>query len=472
MSLNTRIAKNSLIQLVGKLLSLFLGLATIAVMTRFLGQEGFGYYTTVISFLQVFGILVDFGLSLTAVQMITRPGANSDKTMSNLMTLRTISAFIFLILGAVVVWFFPYPVIVKVGVLITSASFFCNSLTSVLTSVFQKELKMFQITLAEVISRVVLVALTLAAAVWGKNLYWFLAVFSIANAVNLILAYLYSRKYVKLKFAFDKDVWVEIIKRTWPMALSISFNLIYLRMDAVILSLVRSPNEVGLYGAAYRVLDILTLLPAVYMGIVLPHLTSYFNEKKKAEFFELMQKSFDALMLFGVPIVCGTFLVAGKVMTLIAGREFAFSGEMLKVLIVAVGAIFVTSLFGYAVVAINKQRPMMWGYLTAAILTLVGYLIFIPKFGWQGAAVMTVFSELVIMIWTAIMVYKTVKFFPNLIFTVKSLIASLIMVAVVFLIINSNIVLILLIAAVVYFGLMVAFGAVRRDFLKEMIKVK
>ena len=99
MTLNTRIAQNSLIQLIGKLLSLFLGLATVAIMTRYLGQAGYGYYTTVISFLQVFGILVDFGLSLTAIQMISRPGVDSDKAMSNLMTLRTISAFVFLGLG-------------------------------------------------------------------------------------------------------------------------------------------------------------------------------------------------------------------------------------------------------------------------------------------------------------------------------------------------------------------------------------
>jgi O-antigen/teichoic acid export membrane protein len=472
MTLHSKITRNSIIQLIGKLISLFLGLATVAIMTRYLGDTGYGYYTTVTAFLQVFGILVDFGLSLTAVQMISKTGADVNKALSNIMTFRAISAVIFIGLAPIAVLFFPYPAIIKLGVLVTALSFFSNSMLSSLTSVFQKELKMFQLTVAEVTGRLVLVGLTALFAVLGKGILWILATISIANALTLILAYLFAKKYVTIKWAFDWDVWKELIKRTWPMALSISFNLIYLRMDVVILSLVRDQSEVGLYGAAYRVVDILTLLPAVYMGIILPHATNFFHDKKFADLFSLLQKAFNSLMLFGVPIVCGAFLVSDKVMTLVAGRDFYFSGEILKILIFATGAIFVTSLFGYAVVAIDKQRSMMWGYLTAAVLTLTGYLILIPKFGWQGAAWMTVFSESLIAVWTGVMVYKTIKFFPNLIFTLKSLIASGLMVGVIYLIKEWNVLIILSVASVVYFSLMVAMKALGRNFFKQLFLMK
>ena len=124
MSLNSRITKNSLIHIGGKLVSMLLGLVAVAIMTRYLGQEGFGYYTTVVAFLQFFGILVDFGLTLTAIQMISKVKVDMSRVMSNIMTFRVISAIIFIGLAPVVVLFFPYPSVIKIGVLITAASFF------------------------------------------------------------------------------------------------------------------------------------------------------------------------------------------------------------------------------------------------------------------------------------------------------------------------------------------------------------
>lgn len=44
----------------------------------------------------------------------------------------------------------------------------------------------------------------------------------------------------------------------------------YLKTDTLILSLIKSPEEVGLYGAAYRIIDVPTTLPYMFAGIILP----------------------------------------------------------------------------------------------------------------------------------------------------------------------------------------------------------
>ena len=472
MSLNSRITKNSLIQLIGKLISLVLGLLTIAMMTRYLGQDGFGYYTTAISFMQVFGILVDFGLSLTAVQMISKAKADVSRALSNLMTVRIVSAVIFLGLAPLIVLFFPYSPEVKLGVLLTTVSFFSISLISVLTSVFQKELKMLEVTVADVIGRIILLGITAAAVYFKQSIYWFYAGMSIANLLNALMVVYYCKRYVTLRVAFDWPVWREILRRTWPMALSISLNLIYLRMDVVILSMVRGPAEVGLYGAAYRVLDILTLLPAVYMGMVLPHLTLFYSENKFEKLRALMQRSFNVLMLFAIPIIVGTFFVARPIMAFVAGRDFSASGEMLTILILAVGPIFITSLFGYAVVALDKQKPMTWGYLTTAVLTFVGYIIFIPIYGWPAAAWLTVFSEALSMVWTFSMVYRTIKFFPKLLFCAKSVFATAAMSAALYFVSAWPVAMSFLLAVFVYFGVMFLVGALKKSFWRELFASK
>jgi len=472
MSLNRKIAHNSVIQLSGKLISLVLGLVAMMIMTRYLGQEQFGYYYTVIAFLQFFGILVDFGLTLTTVQMISDPNRNISKVMNSLMSFRVITALGFLALAPLVVWFFPYNVYIKLGVLITVASFFCITVIQSLTGVFQQKLKMLKVTMAEVIGRVVLVAGVALTVYLEQSIYWVFWSITIGSIVNLLIVFFQSRKYIQWRLEFDWLIWKEIMSRSWPIALSISFNLIYLKLDSIILSVTHSSSEVGLYGATYRVIDILTMLPAVLMGLVLPVATRYFVEKKKEELFNLLQKSFDALIVFAVPLVLGTMVIAVPLMEFVAGREFSASGDMLKVLILASGAIFVTTLSGYAVVAVKKQKTMMWGYLVAAVITLAGYLYFIPRHGYWGAAWMTVFSEVMIMVWTTVLIYKTIKFFPSLKTFFRTLIPAIVMTGVLYYVRDLHALLLVLISIVVYFPLLYMFGGIRKQTVRDLMRLK
>jgi O-antigen/teichoic acid export membrane protein len=472
MTLHNQIARNSIIQLVGKLISLALGLISVAIMTRYLGQEGFGYYSTVIAFLQFFGILVDFGLSLTTIQMISKPGVDLSRTMNAIMSFRTITAAVFLVFAPVVVWFFPYNIFIKLGVLITVASFFCLSLIQTVTGVFQQKLKIWELTLAEVIGRSFLVGLTLAAVLLNKNIYWIFGAISIANIINLIIVWFYSKQYVNWRWQVDWQVWKEIVRRTWPMALSISFNLIYLKMDTIILSLARTQAEVGLYGATYRVVDVLTMMPAVFMGIILPVIGRYFHENNREGLRHILQKAFDVLMIFAAPIIVGTFVVGRGVMTLIAGPDFAFSGEILKVLIFACAAIFGTSLFGYAIVGIEKQRTIMWCYLTTAALTLIGYLLFIPKYGVWAAAGMTVFSEVMVMIWSAVVLYRALKFFPSLAKTAKALLAAGVMFFALYIFRDWHVIFLLALAGFVYFPVLYLLGGFKKEMIVGLLKNK
>lgn len=472
MSVFNQIARNSIINITGKIASLILGLVAVAIMTRYLGQDGFGYYTTVIAFLQFFGIMADFGLTLTTVQMISKPNTDLSRTMNSIVSFRVITAAACLLLAPIVCWFFPYNIFIKLGVSITAASFFCITVINVLTGVFQQKLKMLRVTIAEVVGRIVLVGLV-GITVWlHKDIYWIFGAISAGSIVNLLIVWISSGEFVKWKWEIDWSIWKELCIRSWPIALSISFNLIYLKMDTIILSLTRTQAEVGLYGASYRVVDILTMLPAVFMGIVLPQLTIYFQENQKEELVGLLQKSFDALMIFAVPIIVGTMIIGRQVMSFVAGKEFILSGDILKVLILASGAIFLTTLFGYGVIAVEKQRKIMWAYLVTAVITLAGYLIFIPQYGYWAAGWWTVFSETVVAVWSAVLLYKTIKFFPSLRIIVKSLAAALVMAAVLYATRNQQVLIALFAGIIVYFVFLYLFGGIKRESLVELLKLK
>src|SRR3989338_5147190 len=156
MDLAGQVARNTLIQIVGKIFSTLLGLLAIAIMARYLKEAGFGQYTIIIAFLSFFGIMADFGLTLITSQMLSQPGAEEKTLINNLFSLRLISAIIFLGLAPLSVLFFPYTAIIKAGVAITSLSFFFVALNQILVGFFQKNLTMTVVAGAEVVSRVAL----------------------------------------------------------------------------------------------------------------------------------------------------------------------------------------------------------------------------------------------------------------------------------------------------------------------------
>ena len=82
------LARNYSIHFGGRVFGTFLGVLTIAVLTRHLGETGYGELTTAMTFLQMFGVMVDFGLTLTLVQMISTAGANEEKIVGNVLALR------------------------------------------------------------------------------------------------------------------------------------------------------------------------------------------------------------------------------------------------------------------------------------------------------------------------------------------------------------------------------------------------
>ena len=469
MSRTAAIAKNTVVQAVGRTIGTVLGLLTLGVMTRYLGTAGYGSFTTVTSFLQFFGILVDFGLSLTTVAMLSEAGVDRDKVSSNIFTLRVVSAAIFFALAPIAVLLFPYPGAIKTGVGIAAASFFFLAVNQVLTSVLQKELRMARAASAEVLGRL---GLFLGAWYVARNdlgLAWMLAALVLGNLLSALWNWLLVRKLVDLSWRFDGAVWKDIAERSWPIALSITFNLIYLKGDVIILSLTRTQEEVGIYGAAYKILDVLTVIPIMFMGLVLPLLVKARSDGSSGDWNRILQKAFDFMSVLAMPLVAGALVVGRDLMTLFAGAQFAEAGPLLVILIVACAAVFFGSMFGHAVIAIKEQKRMIWGYAADAVLATALYLAVIPRYGATGAAWVTVFAEVFIACATYWMIRRVTRFVPSFRTALRAALAAAFMAIFVSLLPDMHVLLKVAFGAAGYAGLALLMRAVSPETLKGLL---
>lgn len=472
MSLTRKIAHNAIIQIIGKAVSTAIALVVAAMMFRYLGKEGYGNFTTVIVFLQFFGILVDMGLYIILTTKISEPGADVDSLVSNIFTIRLISAIVFLGIAPLLVLFFPYPSIIKTGVAVASLSFLFITLNQVLQGVFQKNLKMFLVTVSEVAGRLTLLLGVYLAIHLEKDLLTILAVVVLGSFVNFLLTFVFSRKFVRIRPSFDFAVWKKVIVDAYPIALAILFNLVYFKADTLILSLLKPQEHVGIYGAPYKILEVLITFPAMFAGLTIPVLTAAYVARDMERFKRVIRKAFDFMVMIAVPMAVGTYFLAGPIMLFIAGDEFSESGKVLQILIVATSIIFVGGLFGHTVVVVKKQKQILWAYAAIAIISVAGYLILIPRYSYIGAASMTVVSELLITLASAFVVYRATKVGPSFVLFGKSIVASAIMAGALYLVRDLNFALMLIIGAVVYAVILFLLRGVSKEMVREIIALK
>lgn len=419
-----KIAYNTSINFAAKIVATGLGLAAVAIMTRYLGAAGFGKYVTIIAYLQLFGLAADMGLTLVTSQLLAKGEHDEQTIIGNLLAYRLATAALFLLPAPVIALFLPYGTPIVTGIALATASFFAIALNQVFIGLYQKHLLMARASLAEIGNRAVLLGALLAAIYYNLGLQGVVIATVAASMAQLLINYWLSRGLVRVRLAFNRALWRQIFSVSWPIAVTISFNIIYLKADTLILSLLRPASEVGFYGAAYRVIDVIVMLPFVLAGLLLPQLTRAWHERGRKDFTQLLQHAFDTMAIIALPLMVGTQFVANRLMQLVAGPEFASSGPILRILILASGAIYLGTVFSHAIIAIDKQKQTIWAYIVVAITSLVGYLILIPRFSYVGAAIMTVYSEVAIGLLIFGITYYYTRFFPSLKVTFKSLLAT------------------------------------------------
>ncbi|EKD44042.1 MAG: membrane protein, partial [uncultured bacterium] len=446
-----------------------LGLLTVLLMVRGLGAEKFGWYTTAIGFLQFVGILSDFGFTITTANMLAEPHFDKEKLLNTLFTWRLLTAAIFQGLSPLLFLLFPYPIEIKIAVAITAISFFAVSVGQIFTGYYQQQLKTHIITIGEFAGRLMLL---ISVFLLVKNAVGFLpimAAISLASIVNI--GYLYYRM-PKLQLSLDRAISQEILTRIWPTALCIIFNSIYLQGDRVILPLYTNQIQVGFYGAAYRVLDIIIQIAALVMGIMSPLLAYFYSRTQTDNFKKYLQMSFDMMALVLIPLMVGATVLAEPLMRFVGGNEFIGAGKILVYLSWTILGICFGIVFGYTALAINKQRQAIWIYFIDAALSLIGYFIFIPRYGIYGAAGVTIFSEIFAGLSLMILVAYHTSFSIYWKSILKILISAYIMYLVISYVNLANVLLSITLGGITYILCILLFRAVSISTIKEVLQIK
>lgn len=401
-----KLATNTTIQIIGRILTLVISVVTLSFISNHLfvdgsALKGYGQYSIVLIYISIIGATADLGLFTLVVREISgaKPEA-AGRIVGSAIAFRFLLFLATLLILLAILPFLPYEPIVKQGIVLGAITAFLMLFSQAIAAIFQANYQAEKIVVAEVIGRLVMAALTIYFLRQGLGLLPVIAANVIGNVALLLASYLLSRSTAPIKISFDFSFWRQSLPQFWSIAAVTVLGLIHFRLDSLILSFYQPVTEVGIYGVAYRVLDIVLVIPAIFAANLLPLLTKLADSGNKEGMAAQITRSTGTLFAISVTIGAVLITLAPWIITFITQAEFAASAVPLRLLVPAFIFLFITSLYAQTAIALKEQQRLIGGYAIVIGLDIILNLILIPRFSYVGAATTTVLSEGVLMVYS------------------------------------------------------------------------
>jgi len=186
------------------------------------------------------------------------------------------------------------------------------------------------------------------------------------------------------------------------------FAQIYNSLDIFILGLSRTPEEVGYYTVARRVISTLAGLFAFLAAAVLPSLSrSAFN--KNVQHFKAATRKLIVLGAFLAIIVLLPLAVfSTSVITMVVGSEYSPASVPLKLMIGALVLILFNLPFSTGLIASGHEKDVLKQAFASAVLSIGSNFILMPKYGMIGGSVSFLLAESLALIWIIFLYRKRI----------------------------------------------------------------
>ncbi|HWS48939.1 MAG TPA: flippase [Candidatus Methanoperedens sp.] len=391
-----RLAVNTVVQILGKVLSVIVSLLITGILTRRLGVEIYGQYILIVSLTIFFDSLADFGTSIIGVREASKEEIekNRIKIWSNVTILRLMMAVISLGLGLILIFSWSDLKEVRLEAVLAWVMMIFTSLAGSLGVVWQTRMKMEWKVIVEVMFPVVFL-LCLWRFKGEVNLIWVFGAYLLARIVTLIWGWWIGRGSIDFRL-FDRKMIGKLVKMSWPMGVYLLIFSAYDRaIDSVMIRRFLGASEVAWYGLAYKIYGVL-IQPAFFLvSGIFPILSRRQNniEKEKRGISNIFWLTAVILLAVSLTVLLAVWIFAPLMINILAGVEFEASVSILRLLMLALVFSYLGHLVGFTLISRDGQKEMLKLGGVVLLFNLILNLVFIPRFGVIGATWVTVLTE-------------------------------------------------------------------------------
>jgi O-antigen/teichoic acid export membrane protein len=411
------------LQYIGRVIGLGVSLFSVAFLSRFLGVNTFGDYTAAVAIASLVVTFSDFGFFWSTVQSFLHNDGKLD-AIKDILGIRTIVTFSLIIVSVILVTFGNFSVPVKEAFLILSIFIFSTSINNILIAIYQAEYKMLWPSIIDVLSRVVNLTLILIGVHYHLSLQWFIIAVSCAALVSLVANWIgLSRN--------NTHVWPRILGVSWGkyyhsvvlVGLMALFSTLFYRTDIIILTWMKSSQDVGIYGMAQKITDLVTMMQGLFMASLFPLLVSRHKENREL-FNHEMSRAIIISAVIGLPIGIFGYFLTHDIVSIVGGQQFltestvtianhAFGTPQVLMIMFAFATLYYLSTpFTMGTLASGKVEQLIKVNILATIVNIGLNIWFIPHYSYVTTATTTFLTEIVVLVFNGIYFCKLHAFRP------------------------------------------------------------
>lgn len=395
----SRIGRAFGLQMAGRVLGTFASLVTVALTTRHLGPENYGYLTSAVMFVTLWLALTELGIGEVAVRRVTDATRNVRPRIERLVQVSLGFAIIWsiplsvltLVTGAVI--YRSDPEVVKLLFIIVGSI----TLTTLYTSfdpLFNVHMRFGAVALADFSGRLLSMVLTVVLVATDAPLLWFGVVQLVPPAVNLVIKAVAAKRIAGIRPVFDASATRSLLVESFPITVVLVIGVLYWRIDGVLLSVLSTPDQVGHYGLAYSMAFMITMVSELLLASLLSTTTALFAGDRE-RFAAFVARTSEIMYFFAFPIAVVGPLLAGPIITMISSDSFADGAPVLGLLFVAAAVTFLNGAASQALFAAHDQHFLMRLNAVTLTINIAANCALIPFFGAEGAAIALVATELI-----------------------------------------------------------------------------
>jgi O-antigen/teichoic acid export membrane protein len=448
--------------------SSLLAAATATFLLRGLSVDDFGRYATVTALLAVVSALSDAGLTAVGVRELSllESAGERGELLGNLVMLRLLLGVT--AIGAAVVFALAagYDHVMVEGVLLGGIGVLLVNTQATMIAPLSVDLRIGRIAIVEFLRYAITFVAIAVLSLAGASLLPYFAVQVLVGLVVLALTPLLLRSTAGLRPRLDRRAVRRLVRDAAPVGVALAMNVLYLRLLVLLVHQQTSAHETGLYGTAFRVIELFITVPPLVIGVAIPVLAVAASEDSGR-----LARGVQRLVEVSAVVTLGASLVVAAVATpavrLLGGPKFAGAGVMLQIQVWALVPLALGSVLSFAVLSLRRQREIAIANAAALVTVVVAGTALIHYYQGIGASVSGILAESVltaVLAWRVARVDRTIL--PSLAFVWRPLLA--LAVAATALLLPISPWLVGTLAAVVYLIVAVAVGALPSELFDAL----
>lgn len=398
-------ARGGALRVGGYLVGVLAGALSAALLFRHLGRDNTGLYVTAGSLVAIVGAFSDLGLTAVGVREIsTLPPDEGWAIARDLLGLRITLTLLGGIVVVVVAWF-AYSATLAAGVALAAVGLLLQATQDNFAVPLTVGLRLGWVAALDLTRQLLTALMTILLVLLGASLVPFLGISIPVGVVVLFVTFVLVRGVRSLAPAFDARRWWRLVGKMIPFAVAVAASALYLRVAIILVSAFSDPAQLGYFGASFRIVEVLTVVPALLASSAFP----IFARAAESDHERLgygLGKVFEVSLIVGAWVAVSIAVGAPLAIALIGGPKFAAATPVLAIQGVTVGAMFVSLVWANGLLSLGLYRKIMVINLLALTGNAVLVTLLVIADGARGAAIGTAIAEIAVGIVQAVVVVR------------------------------------------------------------------